>query len=220
MKRIHILVEGQTEETFVTAQLAPHLLARALALMPVLLKTKRLKAGGHFKGGITSYAQVQGDLRRLLGDSSAVCVTTMLDFYGLPEDFPGASSKPAGTCYQRVEHVERAFAADLQHPRFLPYLALHEFEALLFTAPERCASVFSDAPEVIATLQKHRDSVATPEEINEGPRTAPSKRILEAYPAYQKTLHGPLAVLEIGLSPLRAACPHFDQWVSKLESLA
>jgi hypothetical protein len=219
MKRIHILVEGQTEETFVKDALASHLLARNLSLVPVILKTKRLKSGGHFKGGITSYTQVKGDLGRLLADSSAACVTTMLDFYGLPEDFPGASTRPAGTCYERVEHVERAFAADLLHPRFLPYLALHEFEALLFTDLARCALAFSDVPEVIPALQKHRDSVKSPEEINEGPKTAPSKRILEAYPAYQKTLHGPLAVLEIGLAPLRAACPHFNQWVSRLEGL-
>jgi hypothetical protein len=218
MKRVLILVEGQTEETFVREVLAPHLLARNVALVPKLLVTKRIKSGGHFKGGAVSYAQVKGDLHRLLADTGAERITTMLDYYGLPEDFPGLEDRPVGTCYPRVEHVERAFQADIGHPRFLPYLALHEFEALLFTNPSRCAWIFSEAPGATEHMQAIRAGVASPEEINEGPTTAPSKRILRVFPGYQKTVHGPLAAIEYGLAPLRAACPHFHQWVSALEA--
>jgi hypothetical protein len=49
MKRVLILVEGQTEETFVRDVLAPHFLARNVALTPKLLVTRRVKSGGHFK---------------------------------------------------------------------------------------------------------------------------------------------------------------------------
>ncbi len=97
---------------------------------------------------------------------------------------------------------------------------LHEFEAFIFTDPTRCTWVFSDAPDAIAALEQHRAGVSSPEEINEDPTTAPSKRILQAYPRYQKTFHGPLAVLEIGLPAIRASCPHFHQWLSNLEALA
>jgi hypothetical protein len=86
---------------------------------------------------------VKRDLQRLLADTGAERITTMLDYYGLPDDFPGLANRPSGNCYQRVEHVERAFQGDIAHPRFLPYLALHEFEALLFTDPARCDWVFS-----------------------------------------------------------------------------
>jgi hypothetical protein len=219
MKRVLILVEGQTEETFVRDVLAPHFLARGVALIPKLLVTKRVKSGGHFKGGVVSYAQVKGDLHRLLADTGAERITTMLDYYGLPDDFPGLANRPPGTGYQRVEHVERAFQADLSHPRFLPYLALHEFEALLFTDPARCDWIFSDAPGTIESMKAIRASVASPEEINEGPVTAPSKRLLGLFPGYQKTLHGPMAAAAQGLAPLREACPHFNQWVSALEAL-
>ena len=219
MKRVLILVEGQTEETFVRDVMAPHLLARNVAPVPKLLVTKRVKSGGHFKGGVVSYAQVKGDLHRLLADTGAERITTMLDYYGLPDDFPGLADRPSGSCHQRVEHVERAFQLDLAHPRFLPYLALHEFEALLFTDPARCAWVFSDAPGTIKGMQAIRASVASPEEINEGPETAPSKRLLKLFPRYQKTVHGPLATEAQGLTSLRAACPHFNRWVSALESL-
>jgi len=219
MKRVLILVEGQTEETFVRDVLAPHFLARNVALTPKILVTRRVKSGGHFKGGIVNYAQVRRDLHLLLADTGAERITTMLDYYGLPEDFPGLANRPSGTCYQRVEHVERAFQAELAHPRFLPYLALHEFEALLFTDPARCEWVFSDAPGTIERMRAIRDGVASPEEINEGPATAPSKRLLNFFPRYQKTLHGPLATEAQGLAPLRAACPHFHAWVSVLEAL-
>ncbi|QAT88992.1 hypothetical protein EJ065_7470 [Corallococcus coralloides] len=218
MKRVLILVEGQTEETFVREVLAPHLLRLGLALIPRLVVTKYVKEGGSFKGGVPQYALVQGDLRRLLGDTGASCVTSMLDYYGLPKDFPGLATRPLGNCYARVEHVERAFAEDIGHRRFLPHLVLHEFEALLFTDPGQCSISFST--EEITKLQSIRASVQPPEEINEHPDTAPSKRVLAVSPGYQKTLHGPLAVMSIGLPAIRAACPHFAQWLSKLEALA
>lgn len=218
MKRILVLVEGQTEETFVREVLAPHLLRLGLALIPRLVVTKYVKEGGNFKGGVPQYALVQGDLRRLLGDTGATCVTSMLDYYGLPKDFPGLATRPQGNCYARVEHVERAFAEDIGHRRFFPHLVLHEFEALLFTDPGQCSLSFST--EEITKLQAIRANVQSPEEINEHPDTAPSKRVLAVSPGYQKTLHGPLAVMSIGLPAIRAACPHFAQWLSKLEALA
>ncbi|RKH63720.1 DUF4276 family protein [Corallococcus interemptor] len=218
MKRILILVEGQTEETFVREVLAPHLLRLGLALIPRLVVTKYVKEGGRFKGGVPQYALVHGDLRRLLGDTGAMCVTSMLDYYGLPKDFPGLATRPQGDCYARVEHVERAFAQDIGNRRFLPHLVLHEFEALLFTDPGQCSISFST--EEISKLQAIRASVQSPEEINEHPDTAPSKRVLAVSPGFQKTLHGPLAVMSIGLPAIRAACPHFAQWLSKLEALA
>lgn len=218
MKRVHILVEGQTEETFVRTVLAPHLLPLKLLLTACLVVTRRIKSGGSFKGGVTRYTPVRGDLKRLLADSSAVRVTTMLDYYGLPADFPGLPVPSRGTFRDRVEHVERAFAEDIAHPRFLPYLALHEFEALLFTDPGRCTLAFNEAQ--IAKLQAIRAGVQSPEQINDRPETAPSKRILAIAPSYQKNVHGPPALMDIGLPSIRAACPHFDQWLSKLEALA
>ncbi|NOK21695.1 DUF4276 family protein [Corallococcus carmarthensis] len=218
MKRILILVEGQTEETFVREVLAPHLLLLGVAMTPRIVVTKYVKEGGSFKGGVPQYGLVQGDLRRLLGDKGAACVTSMLDYYGLPKDFPGLATRPPGNCYARVEHVERVFAEDIAHPRFLPYLALHEFEAMLFADPDRCSISFTS--DEIAKLQAIRASVQSPEEINEHPETAPSKRVLAVSPGYQKTLHGPLAVMDIGLPAIRDACPHFAQWLSKLEAFA
>ncbi|MDP2936062.1 MAG: DUF4276 family protein, partial [Dehalococcoidia bacterium] len=49
---------------------------------------------------------------------------------------------------------------------------------------------------------------------------APSKRVLDLIPKYQKPLLGTLAVLEIGLDTIRKECPHFNDWVTRLERAA
>ena len=218
MKRVHVLVEGQTEETFVRTILTPHLHRRGVHLTPILVETKRRKSGGKFKGGVTRYERVRRDLQRLLGDSGAARVTTMLDYYGLPEDFPGRSEREPGDCYERVETVERALAEDLGDPRLLPYLSLHEFEALLFSQAQAFAEAFpaSDAWSALASMAK---AVESPEEINDGADTHPSARIKAVLPPYQKTLHGPQIAGRIGLELIRRRCPHFDGWVRKLESV-
>jgi hypothetical protein len=95
---------------------------------------------------------------------------------------------------------------------------MHEFEGLLFSD---CAA-FSRGigrPDLEAPLRAIRQQFATPEEINDSPDTAPSKRVEALLPAYQKPLLGVLAVLEIGLLHIRAECPHFDAWLKQLESL-
>jgi len=89
MKRVLILAEGQTEERFVKDILQPHLLVLGIAIQPKIATTKRVKSGPDFKGGITDFKKVEDDLRRLLGDTGATMVTTLLDFYGFPKDFPG-----------------------------------------------------------------------------------------------------------------------------------
>ena len=106
MKRVLVLVEGQTEERFVKDVLCPHLWARGVDATPKVATTKHVKRGPDFKGGITDYQKVENDLRRLLGDSDAVSVTTFIDYYGLPADFPGMSNRPTGSPLERARHVE------------------------------------------------------------------------------------------------------------------
>jgi len=218
MNKVFVYVEGQTEETFVRDLLAPFLQQRGIWLVPILARTKRTKAGHTFKGGIVSYNQVRRDVLNLLNDSSAVLVTTMLDYYGLPEDFPGKRSLSGGTPYQRVAHLEDAFRRDINHRRFLPFLTLHEFEALLFTQPEQFVRAFPEEERRAVELVREVSSLP-PEEIDEGQTTHPAARIARYLPRYRKRLHGPLIARRIGLQTIRDRCPHFDAWVRKLESL-
>lgn len=220
MKRVLVLAEGQTEEAFVDLVLRPHLTALGVHLAVTRIATKiedskRVRRGGHGK----KFRNIRRDLLRLLGDTNAVAVTTLIDYYGLPSDFPGLADRPTGSCYDRVSHVERAFASNIARPKFDPHLVLHEFEGLLLCCPNSIQAYFPDLP-CQAELEAIRQRVTSPEEINESRDTAPSKRLLDLVPGYDKRAHGPLLADQIGLPTLREHCPHFDAWVTRLEGLS
>lgn len=220
MKRIHVLVEGQTEETFVRNVLGPHLLVRHINVHVAILSTKRIKAGGKFRGGITSYSQVRREVRNLLADTGVAAVTTMIDYYGLPDDFPGKTGlSQGGSCYQRAVYLEEAFKTEISHRLFFPYLSLHEFEALLLVRPEEIGRALPGQP-LMNRLAEETAGFRSPEEVNDGPETHPAARIRQAAPSYQKRLHGPIIASRIGLDAIRSNCPHFAGWLERLEGLA
>ena len=220
MIRVLVLVEGQTEETFVRNVLAPYLSDKGVYLAVTVVTTKRVKSGSDFKGGVRHYAKLRRDTLHLLRDTGATMITTMLDYYGFPADFPDKSLLQGQTPYQRVTALEQAFASNINHRRFLPFLTLHEFEALLFSQPD---TILSAIPNLKARERtQFEEAVCTypaPEEINEGNETHPSKRIIRYIKNYRKVLHGTMIADRIGLAEIRSKCPHFDNWVSHLENL-
>jgi hypothetical protein len=220
MPRILILVEGQTEERFVKDLLAPHLRAidPAASISATVIPTKRVLSGKDFKGGILNYAQIPDALRRLVNDRSAL-VTTLIDFYGLPSETPGLANLPSGANAQgKVKHVENAIQQDLGNPPNLHvHLALHEFEAFLFADPSALEAAM-DSTGLADEIARIRRGFPTPEDINQGRETAPSKRLLALRPEFGKTSHGVNAVKRIGLETLRNECPHFADWLERLEA--
>lgn len=218
MKRALVLVEGFTEERFVKDVLQEHFWVMNLHLDPTILVTKRVKDGPHFKGGVTNFKKFENDVRRLLHGAGNALVTTFLDYDGLPGDFPGMSTRPAAGAVDRVTHVERAIAAHFGGSRLLiPYLALHEFEALLFSSPDELPRTMTEAGKR-AQFAAIREAHPTPEHIDE--TDFPSYRIVALFQAYRKPLHGPITAKRIGLDRLRAECPHFNEWIGKLENYA
>ncbi len=215
MKKVLVLVEGQTEETFVKRLLSPHLELAGVSAVPTILVTKKVKSGPHFKGGVPSYTKVKKEIQRLLGDSSAALVTMMLDYYGLPTDFPGRGESHGSKPIERVQHVEGAITADIGDPRFRAYLSLHEFEALLFSSPDEIAHAFT-SPECQPALSAIRAKFQTPEDIDDHPDTCSSARLRGLFPGYSKPLHGALISARIGLELMRQQCPHFDAWMRGL----
>jgi hypothetical protein len=220
-KRVLILVEGQTEERFVKDILGPAFWDKELFLQATILTTKRVKDGPNFKGGVTNFAKFRNDTQRLLDSAGGALVTTMVDYYGLPSDFPGMASRPPhGNPMQRVTHVENAIAHHFHSPpRFVPFLVLHEFEAWLFSSPAELPRALTE-PRKQPEFEAIRRRVATPEEINERPEFAPSRQIEKLFPAYKKTVHGPMTAARIGLERIRTECPHFNDWMAKLEDFA
>lgn len=218
MKRVLILAEGPTEERFVKDVLQPHLWNCGVHPEPKVVTTGRTKDGTQFKGG-NAFAKVEADLRRLLQDSSAVMVTTLLDYYGLPPDFPGNIVRTGSNSIEKVRALEKALEAHLNAgSRFRAFFLLHEFEALLFADSSVLARTLN-APGRAAKVQEVRDQFPTVEDINDNPATAPSKRVMALFADYQKRLHGPLVTSRIGLEKLRAECRHFAEWLVALESL-
>lgn len=212
MSRVLVFVEGQTEETFVRDLLVPYFSRLGIYLTPILAQT----SPGH-KGGIVSYGKVKHQLTRLCRQDQGAYVTTMMDYYGLPNDFPGLAGRVADA-HEQVMRLELALQQDIDAPNFIPNLMLHEFEALLFSAPEKIAEWLDDQA-LLAPMAAIRGAFATPEHINNSPQTAPSKRILALVPHYKKTVDGPLIAEDIGLDAIRAQCPHFNNWIERLLAL-
>ncbi len=216
MTRLYLLVEGQTEEAFVRELLMPHYARTGKYLTPIIVSTSPSQ-----KGGVVRYAKVKPQLLRLCKQDAGAYVSTLFDLYALPQDFPGktAASYPThGTGQQKATFIEAQLAQDISQANFIPHLMVHEFEALLFAQPDKFAE-WTDDTNAVQHLHACAQAHATPEDINDSPLTAPSKRILSVMPAYQKTVHGPLIACDIGLDAMRAVCPHFNAWLQTLEAL-
>lgn len=220
MIRVHVICEGQTEEMFVNEILASEFHPRNIYLTPALIGKP-----GH-KGGNFKFDRLLTDVRaRLLGDTTAYC-TTFFDFYGLPEDFPGkVTAKLKNGIKEKAVYLQDTLVEQLKlklgdEPlkRFIPYVQMYEFEGLLFSHPEKLAEGISKAG-LGDSFQKVRDAFGSPEEINNSPNTAPSKRIERLFRGYDKPVHGSLAALEIGLGAIRAECHLFDAWLNQINAL-
>jgi hypothetical protein len=214
MMRIHVFCEGQTEETFVREILYAGLLPAGVFLNPILLRT-----GPAGKGGVTSYAKIRSQLVRKCREDRASRVTTMLDMYRLPRDFPGIDTLPAATDpLIKAKHLETQLEADIADDHLLANVLVHEFEGLLFSDPRAFAAWFDRI--AADTIEKERKTFLSPEHVNDGPETAPSKRIKRHCAGYDKPLHGSLIAIDIGLDRIRRECRHFDAWLGRLVGVA
>jgi hypothetical protein len=216
--RLYVLVEGQTEESFVKSMLAPHLASFELEVRAIIVESSRDAHGRKHKGG-GHWAHWLRDLKRLTGEQDGR-FTTMFDLYGLPRDFPGLRATASITDTSlRAEALETAMATAVGDWRLIPYLQRHEFEALVLCVLDQLAELLE--AEDIAGLEKLRAAIgmAAPEDVNDGKETAPSKRLKNFIPGYRKNLHGPLTLEAGGLTILRKRCPRFGDWVARLEGL-
>lgn len=222
MKRLYVVVEGSTEETFVNELLAEHLRSYDIDAIPIqaaLNRPKRRRVRPA-RGGWCSYRAVEYDIMCLAKQQvgNDVRITTMLDMFALPRDFPGYRERSQyPDPHQRVQWLEGCFSNQIGDWRFIPYLQLHEYEALLFSNIDALTYCYPGLDSEIAQLRARHSSYASPEHINN--RKPPSKRILAIVPQYDKVFAGALTAISIGLTTIRKACPHFNEWVTRLEEL-
>ena len=222
MSRLLVHVEGPTEETFVNELLMPYLYNLGYSEVSARLMGNARQRSR--RGGIKGWAEVRKDILRHLKQDAGRLVTTMVDYYGLSQTWPGRKVAGGVSFAQKAKTVEALLSADISQgmggafnpDRFIPYVMMHEFEAMLFSDCEGFGHGIGRV-DLVEPLQAIRDQFASPEEIDDSPDTAPSKRIEHLMPNYQKPLMGNLAALEIGIHAIRRECPHFEEWLERLE---
>ena len=201
MIRLAISVEGETEEEFVKDVLAECLRMRGVEPYPILL------------GGNVTLNRLASDMAELYWNFDFV--TSLVDFYG----FRDKGNVTVEELEQRihttvVDKINRSF----NESRVFPYVQLHEFEGLLFS-DVNVFTWFGVSDETLDDLRRIRSQFTTPEDINDNINTAPSKRLKSLMTRYDKRTNGPVVAQEIGLDKIRAECPRFNKWLTKLETL-
>ena len=222
--RLNFIVEGQTEEAFVKQILKPHLAELSVWVNARCVMTSR-RGGIKYRGGISKYTQVKNDINAWTKEDQNpdARFTTMIDLYGLPTDFPGyEDAQRKEDPYERIRILENSFKDNIVDHRFIPYFQLHEFEALLLSDPQKFDAQFFDHGTKIKELVDLVSGYESPELINDGKTTAPSKQIINKIPEYakMKASAGPIIAGKIGLPSLRSKCMNFNQWLERLEALA
>lgn len=216
---VYIIVEGQTEQTFVREVLAPEMGHKGIYLYPALIGKP-----GH-KGGDIRFERAKEDIGKFLKQKSNTYISTMFDYSQLETSWPGNVKTPGShTAQEKAERIEEATSSKINElfpdynvdERFMPYIEMHEFEALLFSD----ASILANKLNVnLSNVKRILDECEEPEEIDDGPDTTPSKRLISLNKNYRKVAMGKTISEAIGVQTLRQKCPHFDNWITKIEQL-
>jgi len=220
---VYIVCEGTTEESFVWNVLAPTFWPRDRNIRPRLIPTSR-----YSRGGALSRDRILRYLRNTLRERADVYVTTFFDLYGLTQDFPGVTETASvRDPIARAMTIEALFTeavvreAECRADRFVPHIQPFEFEELLFSEVNRFPEIQPQWQAYVTALESARNSVTSPEHINDGYETHPSARLKTLLrPRYEKVLHGTEIAARIGLDRIRAECAHFANWLSRIENLS
>ncbi len=214
------IVEGKTEQVFIEKILAPY-----LGHQNIGIRATQVSKPGQ-KGGDVRFSRVKRDLENHLKQRADTYVTTFIDYYGTKE-WPGLDSVPRKATPEIIaqtvndatkSQVDSLFSEQQAERRFIPFVAVHEFEALLFSDVEILAQQIGvNASKISAVIE----ACGSPEAINNNPQTAPSKR-LDAWSAnnkFLKTTAGISVAEKIGIAKMREKCPLFNSWIATIEQI-
>ncbi|MCI1682950.1 MAG: DUF4276 family protein [Bacteroides sp.] len=214
MKRLIIICEGETEQEFCKDVLYQHFQNKDIYIETPLIK-KSL-------GGIVPWKQIKNQILLHLNEKE-VFVTLLIDFYGIKDyhRFPKwDESKGIADKIQKMIFLEQAMKEDISNHRFIAYIQLHEFEGLLFN---NIAAFKNNIPQNeitdLTTLEDTINLNPNPELINDGPTTAPSKRLERLIKGYNKVVYGAILATAIGLQNIRNKAVHFNDWITQLENI-
>lgn len=214
MKRLIVICEGPTEQEFCNVVLAPHLEKFDIEVVAPLVKKSN--------GGIVPWTSLRPQIMNHLRENGAI-VTMLVDYYGIKEhyNFPGWGESLGIVNKQErihflIERMKEDIPEDMRY-RFIPYIQLHEFEGLLFSDIMAFKESFDESEANLYEIESVMTQFDTPEDINNSPATAPSKRLIAAIPGYNKIVYGCILAELIGIEKIRSKCPLFDEWISTLE---
>lgn len=217
MKRLDIIVEGQSEREFISQMLAPYLercgVIESYNVSPIVVRTSP-----NNRGGVSKYTQLRDDIRRSLSSSSQqLIVSMMIDFFRMPQNVPLPENyRELGSDFERADAIQTCICKDINDNRFIPYIQMHEFEAFLFASSEGFRYCYGNDDRRIKVLCDIIEEYRNPEEINTSPDGAPSKRILSVIPEYDKVTDGNLIILQNGMNSIMEKCRRFNKWVELL----
>ena len=216
MKRLVIIAEGETEESFVNNILCPFFCPKGIYNSIQCFKTK------HSHGGMSKYSYIKKDILNIIYEKDVV-VSMMIDFYRLPSDFPGFNDlKVTQTHQEQANLLETRIKKDLEDSQnqlfdnFIPYIQLHEFEALVFASISGIDSLFERSEMDYNGLMNVIQQYPNPEDINNHPDTAPSVRLKKLISGYNKVLHGIDIINTVGMAELLEKCPRFKTWIESM----
>lgn len=224
MKRLYLTVEGQTEAAFATNVLTPHLANFNVFLNPPRFTGLHRRRRGRIpKGGLlNTFVHALADMQTWLKEdqSADARFSMMVDLYSLPHDFPGyAAGMAMPTGWERADALQQLLAQEMADARFVPYLQCHEFEALVLVDPPGIGTLYDVPNAKMQSLCQECAAFATAEDINLGQHSHPKYRIEQRVQGYDENIAGPLLTEDIGLATLRVKCPHFGEWLTRLERL-
>lgn len=227
MRKLCILVEGQTEVAFCKRVLSSYFGKRYMVI-PITITTGKDKRGNIKKGGMVSWGKTCAELRRMAGTykESDTVFSTMLDLYAISSDVPGYdAAQMKQDPYAKVDVIENTMkekCAAMQGRIFVPYIQLHEFEALVLSDMDALYRRFPDND--LSALKAEVERIGNPELVDSGVETAPSKRLLQNIPSYDKRTDG-ISLIERSsidysstsvIDYLSTKCKHFGEWMKRL----
>lgn len=229
MIRLKIIVEGQTEDLFVKETLTEYLAYKGYSVEPIIIITSK-KHGKPNRGGFRrtlGYDYAANYIAKLIKEDLTAVYSSMFDFYAFPKDV-GCYDEMLriNNIYQQADCLEQHILKDIsgrvrKRMHFIPYIEMHEFEAMLFANPSAYQS-YGVTKEQVDAITEIKETFETPEHINNSYETAPSKRLMKIIDGYEnlKVTHGSIYAGMIGIECIRKECRHFDSWIVKLEELA
>jgi len=207
------IVEGDCEEYLVNRKIIPYLYLHVHAGVSWTMNVQKITTNRklHARGGNVSFEYLKADIQRTSRQNGGnTYITTFLDYFRLPNDFPGYQT-------QNIDQIEKAMRYALPEIKLIPYIQKYEFETLLFSSKDALSFVI-DSPSGMKEIEHILNQFQNVEDINGGAETAPSKRLANIFP-YNKVIDSMLVLDMMDMRVILDQCPRFSDWIAKLVHL-